>query len=187
MPPRKSRKKDDTSGDASTTARPSHRANTLRTETSSNTGDIDNANNTTSLENTSASAEMQTLPGDLCRLAAFPEELFDEVLSHLATLPPQFYYDTSRGQGFPPREWNEQSESLRALSQTCRTLRHKSLPRLWARLETCWVPKYAEGTWYKYIMGSLQRKATGMMKSELRHHVRYGLFPPKWTLFGYSS
>lgn len=103
---------------------------------------------------------MHSSVGVLPRLAVLPPELFDEIVAYFPTLPLDWYYDTSTG--VPDSLYAERAETLRALSQTCKAMRIAALPRLWARLDICFVPTRARGTWYKYVMQNLKRKADGL-------------------------
>ncbi|KAJ7312873.1 hypothetical protein DFH08DRAFT_896079 [Mycena albidolilacea] len=102
-------------------------------------------------------------------LAQLPPELFDAIIETYVTLPPTFYYDTH---DIPDSKYYERNDALTALSQTCTALRDITLPRLWARLDICRVPKRAQGTWYKYTMQAIEGKANGIAVSPVRHHVR---------------
>ncbi|KAH8105283.1 hypothetical protein BXZ70DRAFT_1075318 [Cristinia sonorae] len=113
-------------------------------------------------------------------LALIPPELFDEIVAYWPTLPLRYYSDTYGVAIAPHIEHATRTVTLRALSQTCRALRAVCLPRLWSRLETCWVPwsdkgDYPKsGKWYTYVMLEMQRKANGLLASEeiLRSYVR---------------
>ncbi|KAJ7074941.1 hypothetical protein B0H15DRAFT_956911 [Mycena belliarum] len=109
-----------------------------------------------------------TNPQNGPRLARLPPELFDAIIETYETLPSTFCYTTETIDS----KYFERSDALTALSQTCRTLREITLHRLWARLDICRVPARAEGSWYKYIMLALERKANGIADSPLRYHVR---------------
>lgn len=47
-------------------------------------------------------------------------------------------------------------------------------PRLWERLDMCWVPEGRKGHWYKYVMQELKRKASGVCRApyDLQSRVR---------------
>ncbi|KAJ7868855.1 hypothetical protein B0H13DRAFT_2063878, partial [Mycena leptocephala] len=108
-------------------------------------------------------------PNARLHLVQLPPELFDAIIENYRTLPSTFYYDTF---DIPDLKYYERNEVLTALSQTCRTLRGVTLPRLWARLDLCRVPERARTTWYKYTMLAIERKARGISVSPVRHHVR---------------
>ncbi|KAF7369181.1 hypothetical protein MVEN_00245300 [Mycena venus] len=95
-------------------------------------------------------------------LVQLPPELFDAIIENYATLPSTFYYDTH---SIPDLKYYERNDALTALSQTCTALRVITLPRLWARLDICRVPERARGTWYKYTMQAIERKANGIAVS----------------------
>jgi hypothetical protein len=97
------------------------------------------------------------------------------MLSYLAVLPLTFYHDVSpTHNAYPPLNYRERTDVLRALSQTCVALRQVTLPLLWERLEAAWVPEAKTGTWYKYVTMELERKAKGVMsRKDLIPHVRY--------------
>ncbi len=107
-----------------------------------------------------ANVQISSCADVLPRLAALPPELFDEIVAYFPTLPLDWYYDTSMG--VPENKYMERADTLRALSQTSRAMRMVTLPRLWARLDICFVPTRARGTWYKYVMQNLKRKADGL-------------------------
>jgi hypothetical protein len=109
-------------------------------------------------------------PNARLHLVQLPPELFDAIIENYRTLPSTFYYDTF---DIPDLKYYERNEVLTALSQTCRTLRGVTLPRLWARLDLCRVPERARTTWYKYTMLAIERKARGISVSPVRHHVRW--------------
>ncbi|CAL1702730.1 unnamed protein product [Somion occarium] len=116
-------------------------------------------------------------PAQIPALAKLPAELFDEIISYLRVLPLSFYYDTyydkARG-NLPHPQFRERTDALRALSATCRALRDISYHRLWSRLDICWVPSEEAGTWYKYVMQSLQTKSKGVVSSSdyLKESIR---------------
>jgi len=94
-------------------------------------------------------------------------ELFNEILSYFRTLPSTYYAATQDVCSL--NRYRERSDFLRALSQTSRTLRSIALPLLWARLDAWYVPNRAKGTWYKYMMLELKRKADGVRKTKHLH------------------
>ena len=107
------------------------------------------------------------------KLASIPPELFDEIITYYPVLPLNWHYDTSPT-GFPDLMYLERYTVLRALADTCKALRVVSLPRLWSRLDACLVPERARGTWYKYVMQELKRKAPGVCRAQydLKSRVR---------------
>ncbi|TCD67719.1 hypothetical protein EIP91_012017 [Steccherinum ochraceum] len=114
-------------------------------------------------------------------LALLPAEILDEIISYWDVLPTRFYcmtYGATATQHIthilPRIEYAERTYTLRALSQTCKALRQVILPRLWSRLECCWVPQHKQGLRFQYVMELLRRKAKGMMEADdgLKSHVR---------------
>ncbi|KAF7798096.1 hypothetical protein EIP86_009311 [Pleurotus ostreatoroseus] len=106
------------------------------------------------------------------RLASLPPELFDEIISYFPTVPLNWYHDTAVG--LPDSKYAERAKTLRALAATCRGMRVVALPRLWARLDICFVPATAQASWYKYVMHNLKRKAEGVqtLSDVMRGYVR---------------
>ncbi|PSR71358.1 hypothetical protein PHLCEN_2v12770 [Hermanssonia centrifuga] len=111
------------------------------------------------------------------KLASIPAELFDEIMSYFPTLPHQWYYDTVTA-GIPDLRYAERTMVLQALAMSCKAVREVSLPRLWSRIDCCWVPPSSNGTWYKYVMQELQRKSKGVLAADaaLRGYVRCANF-----------
>ena len=106
------------------------------------------------------------------RLASLPPELFDEVIAYFPTVPLNWYHDTAVG--LPDNKYAERAKTLRALAATCRGMRAIAVPRLWARLDICFVPITAQASWYKYVMHNLKRKAEGVqtLSDVMRGYVR---------------
>lgn len=110
-------------------------------------------------------------------LATVPAEVLDEIFDYFLTFPPM---STSMPASMcnwskPPNlQYSERTVALRAVSQTCRALRRVILPRLWSRIDACWVPEDERGHWYKYVMQELKRRARGVSAADpaLRAQVR---------------
>ena len=113
------------------------------------------------------------VPVSVPTLAKLPPELFDEIFSYFGTIPLIWYLDTVPG-GYPEPPLFERTKALRAVSGTCRALRIIALPRLWSRIDACYVPERSRGTWYKCVMEQLKRKADGavMMDKTICSFVR---------------
>lgn len=78
---------------------------------------------------------------------------------------------TMWGHTFLPAEYAERSDALRAITQTCRTLRRKFLPWLWERVEACVTPEC--DAWYIALGNVLESKCHILLKNPpLATHVR---------------
>ncbi|EJD44897.1 hypothetical protein AURDEDRAFT_166078 [Auricularia subglabra TFB-10046 SS5] len=112
--------------------------------------------------------------GKIPQLAELAPELFHEILSHLAVLPLSPNYNALPPGGIPYLcPFSERTETLRALSQTCRALRKCAHPLLWERLDCLLVPEMGRGIWYKYVMSKTQRLARGLAENPgLKPYVR---------------
>ncbi|KAK7681712.1 hypothetical protein QCA50_015059 [Cerrena zonata] len=124
-----------------------------------------------------AEVSSKTLPAQIPKLADLPPELFDEILSHLLVIPLDFYYDTfydTKYGSLPHPKFRERTDALRALAGTCAALRAAAYHRLWSRLDICFIPIKSSGTWYKYVMQSIQIKAKGVINSSdnLKNSIR---------------
>lgn len=106
-------------------------------------------------------------------LSKLPLELFDEILAYYPILPTTFNEFTFF-EDYAPLKYSERTVILRSLSQSCRALRQLAFPRLWDRLDTCFVPESKQAEWYMHITGSLRRKAEGVLESgpEIQHCIR---------------
>ncbi|KDR72797.1 hypothetical protein GALMADRAFT_101124 [Galerina marginata CBS 339.88] len=71
-----------------------------------------------------------------------------------------------------PSDYLERTDTLRALSQTCRLWRNTFFPLLWQRLETC-ATHSQSGAWYQVFGESLIRKSFLVTENpEIAAHVR---------------
>lgn len=69
-----------------------------------------------------------------------------------------------------PASYLSRQRLLRALSQTCRKLRHIFLPQLWHRLD---VPRISVSDMYIKVKNILQRRMNGLLRNRiLATHVR---------------
>jgi len=103
-----------------------------------------------------------------------PDETFLEILSCFPAV--NFRYKISGlrtvwGQTFLPAEYAERLDVLRAITQTCRTLRRKFLSWLWEKVEACVAPERA--AWYISLGNALESKCHILLKNPpLAMHVR---------------
>ena len=104
-----------------------------------------------------------------------PDETFLEILSYFPRI--SFRYKVTDGLrgvwGLTvlPAEYVERLDVLRAITQTCRTLRQKFLSWLWERVEACVVPDAS--AWYIYVGNTLERNYHILFKNPpLATHVR---------------
>lgn len=75
------------------------------------------------------------------------------------------------GVKFLPGVYADRLNVLRAITQTCRTLRRKFLSWLWERVEACVVPTVS--AWYIYVGNALESKCHILLKNPpLASHVR---------------
>ena len=97
-----------------------------------------------------------------------------EILSYFPVI--NFRYKTTGYRGvwgvtFLPGEYAERLNVLRAITQTCRTLRQKFLSWLWERVEACVVPNLS--AWYIYLGNALESRCHILLKNPpLAAHVR---------------
>ncbi|KAF7378051.1 hypothetical protein MSAN_00229100 [Mycena sanguinolenta] len=73
-----------------------------------------------------------------------------------------------------PPAYRERPETLRALSQTCRTFREISLPLYWEHVEACFVSRSSE-PWSTRVALVLLDRCKGLLRPESQHlalHVR---------------
>lgn len=105
--------------------------------------------------------------------ARLPPELFDEIISYFPILPPTFYANTAPVP-IPSLNHRQRTDVLRALSQSCRSLRQVAFPRLWRRLDVCFVPESSSGSWYQFCNANLKKKAEGVINSghTLQNYIR---------------
>ena len=124
-----------------------------------------------------SAAIFTSTPASIPKFATLPSELIDEIFSYFTVLPLIWYQDTSLG-GYPNTSYFERTKTLRIVASTCRAMRLVALPRLWSRIDACYVPERSRGTWYKYVMEQLKRKATGVenMDEGIRDYVRRAVF-----------
>jgi len=106
-----------------------------------------------------------------------PDETFLEILSYFPVINLRYRHTGHMGHrgiwgiNVLPGEFIERFDILRAITQTCRTLRRKFLSWLWERVEACVVPTIS--TWYIYVGNVLQRKCHILLKNpSLATHVR---------------
>lgn len=103
-----------------------------------------------------------------------PDETFLEILSYFPVIGFRYRITDLRnfwGANFLPGEYAERLDVLRAITQTCRTLRRKFLSWLWERVEACVVPGCS--AWYIYVGNALESKCHILLKNpQLATHVR---------------
>lgn len=103
-----------------------------------------------------------------------PDETFLEILSYFPVVSFRYKFSGPRsvwGQTFLPVIYAERLNALRAVTQTCRTLRRKFLSWLWERVEACVAPERA--AWYISLGNALESKCHILLKNPpLATHVR---------------
>lgn len=104
-----------------------------------------------------------------------PDETFLEILSHFPVINFRYKVTELRGSVWGPTclpaEYADRLNALRAITQTCRTLRRKFLSWLWEKVEACVVPGHS--AWYIYIGNVLESKCHILLKNPpLAAHVR---------------
>lgn len=103
-----------------------------------------------------------------------PDETFLEILSYFPVINLRYKHTGQRGVwglNVLPGEFIERLDILRAITQTCRTLRRKFLSWLWERVEACVVPTLS--AWYIYVGNVLESKCHILLKNpSLATHVR---------------
>ena len=113
------------------------------------------------LEATSNKNEIKTSSTNSTGLAALPAEILLEIIQYSFDRLPNHYY------GILSREYVHRSESLLALSQTCRWLRETVGPFVWRRFEVCASSLLKErsysyykrnGAWHKQLATNLVRQ-----------------------------
>ncbi|CAA7269121.1 unnamed protein product [Cyclocybe aegerita] len=95
------------------------------------------------------------------KILEFPYELILEILSYFEALPVPFTPDDARMNSFSthlPESTLERSDTLRALSQTCRMWRNVFLPMVWQNLEVS-ATHSQSAAWYKVFGEALIRKS----------------------------
>ncbi len=113
-------------------------------------------------------------------LVKLPPELFDEIISYFPTIPSNFYA-AAAPEPVPSDEYCERTIVLRALSQSCKALRHVAFTRQWDRLDLCFVPDRVRSVWYKYVNDNIRKKAVGVVSSgsQVQDSIRYERFIPR--------
>jgi len=103
-----------------------------------------------------------------------PDETFLEVLSYFPVINFRHKICNLRnvwGANFLTGEYAERFDVLRAITQTCRTLRRKFLSWLWERVEACVVPN--RSAWYIHVGNALASRCHILLKNPpLATHVR---------------
>ena len=103
-----------------------------------------------------------------------PDETFLEILSYFPVITFRHRFTDRRsvwGPNFLPGEYVERLNILRAVTQTCRTLRQKFLSWLWEKVEACVMPGHS--AWYIYVGNVLESKCHILLKNPpLATHVR---------------
>ncbi|KIM73045.1 hypothetical protein PILCRDRAFT_93223 [Piloderma croceum F 1598] len=112
-----------------------------------------------------AKASEQTAQSSLPRetFTDLPSELLLDIVSRIPTM--SIVDDLFSNPGYLPLAYRERSASLRALSQTCKTLRKLCLPLAWETLEAC-TTTGSRNMFFKEVGESLERKCNGLMQSE---------------------
>jgi hypothetical protein len=112
-----------------------------------------------------ASSSEQTAQSSLPReiITDLPSELLLDIVSRIPTM--SIVDDLCSNPGYLPLAYRERSASLRALSQTCKTLRKLCLPLAWETLEAC-TTTGPPNMFYMAVGDSLERKCNGLMESE---------------------
>ena len=120
-------------------------------------------------------AEASAFPNTSSTLLELPLELIMEIISHFDFLPiitSKLNYELF---GADPRfsgRYRERIDALRALSQTCRSLRNLFFLLLWERLEPCLIPSDS-GKWSENNANLLMRMSTFVCDNpEIASHVR---------------
>lgn len=103
-----------------------------------------------------------------------PDETFLDILSYFPTVSFRYKFNNLVavwGRNYLPAEYAERVDVLRAVTQTCRTLRRKFLSWLWERVEACVSPGLP--AWYIYLGNVLASKCHILLKNpSLAIHVR---------------
>ena len=98
-----------------------------------------------------------------------PDETFLEIISYFPVISFRYSIDTNlKSVWYPthlPGEYAERSNVLRAITQTCRTLRRKFLSWSWERVEACVAPDPT--AWYIQLGNSLESKCHILLKNPL--------------------
>ncbi|KAJ7907122.1 hypothetical protein B0H13DRAFT_1618778 [Mycena leptocephala] len=100
------------------------------------------------------------IPVNTTGLPSVPGEILDEIVSHLSDVPiPLFEAHVLSC------TYLEHTETLRALSETCRRLRNVFLVRAWQRLEVCASRRVSDG--YEYRGRRYQQNSSSLWSNEL--------------------
>lgn len=139
---------------------------------------------TTAPSAASASTVERTEKGvnnETCGLLGMPVELLHLTSSHFGPAvecPVQY---NSHNQDVPtlPVHYRDRPEALRALSQTCRSLRAAFLPLLWENMDVCATMRTGKpNSFFKALGDILHRTSEGLIEQpEFLAHIRYGQMP----------
>ena len=109
-------------------------------------------------------------------LLELPLELIIEILSHFNCLPlitGKLDYGLFGIDPTVTRRYLERTDTLRALSQTCRSWRNRFFPLLWDRLEPCLIHSSDSGIWSESYGTSLIRKSALVCENpEIASYIR---------------
>ncbi|KAI0790818.1 hypothetical protein C8Q75DRAFT_806198 [Abortiporus biennis] len=95
-------------------------------------------------------------------LLSLPIELFDQILSKYPRAEEKHIVANSTTLDL---KFSVRTKVLRALSQTCKSLRTECLPRLWERIEVCYVEQEKDVIFFKVVSRNLERISRGLMKT----------------------
>ncbi|KDQ60174.1 hypothetical protein JAAARDRAFT_125597 [Jaapia argillacea MUCL 33604] len=87
-------------------------------------------------------------------------ELFLEILSYFETISNDYILANPE---YLPSECRERTDALRALSQTCRSLRSQFLGIAWETFAVCICPDGK--SWWKVLGDSMEKQCKGLVKS----------------------
>ena len=95
-----------------------------------------------------------------------PDETFLEILSYFSVINFRYKFSGFRtmwDKNFLPPSYAQRLDVLRAITQTCRTLRRKFLSWLWERVEACIAPGRA--AWYIFLGNALEGRCHILLKN----------------------